>query len=77
VFPALRNLLRSDHAPFWEVKIPAIQLTDTADFRNPNYHRPTDTLDTVNFPALHRLVQVAAITAGLLAEPQHHSHRNF
>jgi hypothetical protein len=23
-------------------------LTDTANFRNPNYHRPTDTLETLN-----------------------------
>jgi hypothetical protein len=23
-------------------------LTDTANFRNPHYHQPTDTLDTLN-----------------------------
>ena len=31
-------LNRSDHAPFWVEGFPAIQLTDTADFRNPHYH---------------------------------------
>ena len=32
------DLRRSDHAAFWELDYPGIQLTDTADFRNPNYH---------------------------------------
>ena len=31
-------LRRSDHAPFWDVDEPALQLTDTADYRNPHYH---------------------------------------
>ena len=36
--PAASGLRRSDHAPFWVEGFPAIQLTDTADFRNPHYH---------------------------------------
>lgn len=28
--------------------IPAIMLTDTANYRNPNYHRPTDVPATLN-----------------------------
>jgi hypothetical protein len=32
------DLRRSDHAPFWMADYPAIQLTDTANFRNPHYH---------------------------------------
>jgi len=68
LLPALKNLLRSDHVPFWLEKISAIQLTDTANFRNPNYHRPTDTIETVNFPVLQRLVQAVAITAIAIAE---------
>ena len=40
---------------------PAVMLTDTANFRNPNYHRPTDTIDTLN---LNFMVSVAdAVTA--------------
>lgn len=31
-------LRRSDHAPFWDADYPAIQITDTADYRNPHYH---------------------------------------
>ncbi|MDQ3338771.1 MAG: M20/M25/M40 family metallo-hydrolase [Myxococcota bacterium] len=36
--PAASGLRRSDHAPFWEQGYPSIQLTDTANFRNPHYH---------------------------------------
>jgi Zn-dependent M28 family amino/carboxypeptidase len=39
---------RSDHAPFWDRGYKAVMVTDTANFRNPNYHRPTDTLETLN-----------------------------
>ena len=46
---APRNLLRSDHAPFWEVDIPAVMIGDTANFRNPNYHQPSDTPDTLDY----------------------------
>jgi hypothetical protein len=46
--PMIRNLRRSDHAPFWLAGIPAVMISDTANFRNPHYHRPTDTPDTVD-----------------------------
>ena len=32
------DLRRSDHASFWDDGFPAAVLTDTADFRNLNYH---------------------------------------
>jgi len=43
------HLLRSDHAGFWEKGIPAAMWTDTAEFRNPHYHQPTDTPDTLDY----------------------------
>src|SRR5687768_4228161 len=43
------NVRRSDHAAFWEVGVPAAMATDTANFRNPNYHQPTDTPDTIDY----------------------------
>lgn len=36
--PLLSDLQRSDHAPFWEVDYPAMMITDTSEFRFPNYH---------------------------------------
>ncbi len=43
------HVFRSDHDPFWRKNIPAIMWTDTAEFRNPNYHQPTDTPDTLDY----------------------------
>jgi len=42
-------LLRSDHSSFWAASIPALMWTDTAEFRNPNYHQPTDLPDTLDW----------------------------
>jgi len=39
----------SDHSPFWDHGFPALMVTDTSFLRNPNYHLPSDTLETLNF----------------------------
>lgn len=46
----------SDHSPFWDLRIPAVMVTDTAPFRYPHYHRPSDTVDKVDFDRLARVV---------------------
>ena len=38
----------SDHSPFWDAGYPALMITDTSFLRNPHYHEPTDTIDTLN-----------------------------
>lgn len=40
----------SDHWSFWQEGYPAVMATDTATFRNPHYHQPSDTPDTLNYP---------------------------
>ena len=47
----------SDHASFWHEGYPAIMVTDTAPFRYPHYHKPTDTIDKVNFDRMARVVR--------------------
>ncbi|MCC6285845.1 MAG: M20/M25/M40 family metallo-hydrolase [Phycisphaerales bacterium] len=42
------DMLRSDHAPFWGMGVPAIHITDTSEFRYDHYHRPTDTIDRID-----------------------------
>ncbi len=51
-------LKRSDHAPFWQAKISALMWTDTAEFRNPNYHWLTDTPDTLDYTFLRQVTQL-------------------
>lgn len=53
-FPDTR---RSDHAPFWVKGVPAVMVTDTSEFRNPNYHKPTDTVETLDLGRMARVVR--------------------
>ncbi|MBX9737890.1 MAG: M28 family peptidase [Phycisphaerales bacterium] len=58
VFPiAPPDLLRSDHAPFMLQGHPAAIVADSANFRNPHYHQPTDTPETLNPPFFARTVR--------------------
>lgn len=42
------DVLRSDHAPFWAHNIGAVMVGDTANFRNPHYHQPSDRPETLD-----------------------------
>ncbi|MCL2306213.1 MAG: M28 family peptidase [Planctomycetaceae bacterium] len=46
---------RSDHYYYWQEGYPALLFTDTADYRNKNYHQKTDTWDTLDYD---RMAQV-------------------
>lgn len=43
---------RSDHAPFWDRGYRAIMVTDTANLRNPHYHKASDRIETLNLDFL-------------------------
>ena len=51
------DIRRSDHSSFWFHGIPAIMITDTSNFRNRNYHRFHDTIETLNFNSMARLLE--------------------
>ena len=65
--PVARNFSRSDHVRFWQAGLPAIQVTNTANFRNPHYHRPSDTPDTLDYATLARIVAATALLIERLA----------
>lgn len=52
---------RSDHAPFWDRGYRAIMVTDTANLRNPHYHRSSDRLETLDLDFL------SAVCHGIIA----------
>lgn len=56
----LPDTRRSDNARFWDAGFPALLLTDTAELRNPNYHRPTDTPETLDYRFLGKVVEAVA-----------------
>jgi len=45
----------SDHGPFWDQGYPALLVTDTALLRNPNYHLPSDTIETLDFEFMKKV----------------------
>ncbi len=63
----LPDMFRSDHAPFWRAGVPAIMISDSANFRNPNYHVPTDTPDTLDYAFLHRVTCALVATIAIHA----------
>jgi len=46
----------SDHSSFWKFDYPAFMITDTAFYRNFNYHTAGDTADTLDFKRMALLV---------------------
>src|SRR5579864_3296648 len=60
----------SDHNSFTEKKIPVINYFTGL---HTEYHRPSDTVDTINFPGMKKVVDIAQDTIGrfaIMARPQ-------
>ena len=47
----------SDHWSFWQAGYPAVMVTDTAPFRNPNYHLRSDLPDTLDYDRMALVVE--------------------
>ena len=58
---ALQATRLSDHSPFWDAGFRALMITDTSFMRNPHYHQPSDTPETLDPRFL------ADVTRGCLA----------
>lgn len=63
------DMLRSDHAPFLAAGVPAVIISDTANFRNEHYHMPTDTPETLDTARFTQVVQGLAVAAAQLTAP--------
>jgi hypothetical protein len=53
---------RSDNASFWSNGYPALLLTDTADLRNPHYHRASDRSETLDYAFMGWVVNAVTET---------------
>ena len=52
----IRDIGRSDHWSFWQIGVPALMVTDTANFRYRQYHGADDTVDIIDHDSLTRVV---------------------
>ncbi|MBT4866758.1 MAG: M28 family peptidase [Planctomycetaceae bacterium] len=47
----------SDHSPFWDAGYAALMVTDTSFLRNPHYHLPSDTPETLDMEFLTKVTE--------------------
>lgn len=65
VLAAIEGIDWSDHGPYWRAGSVALMVTDTAPFRDPNYHHESDVPDTLDFT---RLANVAVVLRRVVAK---------
>ncbi len=63
------DFLRSDHAPFLFMGVPAVMVGDTSNFRNPHYHKATDTVESLDLDRYTMTVRALAHGIHELAGP--------
>ena len=60
---ALPGVGYSDQLGYWREGIPALMVTDTSYLRNANYHKRSDTIDTLDFARMAQVVDGALALA--------------
>jgi hypothetical protein len=55
----------SDHLSYWKASYDALMITDTAFYRNHNYHTPNDTAENLDY---HRMAMVVAGVYGAVID---------
>jgi hypothetical protein len=60
----------SDHRSYWAAGYPAVMFTDTAFYRNPHYHTPQDTPQTLDYPRMALVVQGVEAAVREVAGPK-------
>lgn len=54
----LAGITLSDHLNYWDMGFDAVMVTDTAFYRNKNYHTVNDTIETINFEKMQYSVDM-------------------
>jgi len=60
--PSIEGLDWSDHLSYWELGFSALMITDTSFYRNKNYHRPTDTMETLDIKRMAKVIDGVFVT---------------
>jgi len=63
----INEIRLSDNSSFWDQGYPALMLTDTSFLRNPNYHRASDTPDTLDYQCMTQVTVGVASALRFLA----------
>lgn len=52
----------SDHLNYWALGIPACMITDTAFYRNKNYHESSDTIETIDVSRMTEVIDLVSVS---------------
>lgn len=58
----LQGIDFSDHRSYWKFNIPAVMITDTAFYRNKNYHTEDDTYEKLDYKKMKEVVDATIVT---------------
>ncbi|MFC1534294.1 M28 family peptidase [Thermodesulfobacteriota bacterium] len=53
----LPSVRLSDHSSFWDQGFKTVMITDSAFYRNPHYHMPSDTMEKLDYDFMAELVE--------------------
>ncbi len=56
IFGGIAGIGWSDHWSFWQAGYAGLMVTDTAPFRYPHYHKPSDTPDKLDYQRIARVI---------------------
>lgn len=59
---ALPGIDFSDHLNYWKLGFSALMITDTAFYRNKNYHENGDTMETLDLPKMAKVIDGVYLT---------------
>ena len=54
---SLKGVDFSDHRNYWQFGYSAVMITDTSFYRNPHYHKASDTIETLDFSKMREVVK--------------------
>ena len=57
----IKVISTSDHSNYWKYGYDALMITNTAHYRNPNYHKKTDTMETLDIPKMMKVIDATAL----------------
>ena len=57
----IKVISTSDHSNYWNHGYDALMITNTAHYRNPNYHKKTDTMETLDIPKMMKVIDATAL----------------
>lgn len=65
------DIRRSDNKNFWDYGYRAALLTDGANYRNPNYHQPSDLVSTLDISFITNVIKALVASVAKLADIKH------